>query len=187
MRQKRNNSSGDQIVQWRVSTNQENSYQSKVPINATLISATFAAIAIISLIFWIMYQDIYAVFLNATMITINALQLPLAIAFTTKHQKKTSKINPIVPRTLQFHGDDVNFEDQDNENETADQENLAMEAFIENLQNPRSPQFDEDPDHLFKSDDTLDISAYSPDILCSNATVENVDEISQLPGQVCYM
>ena len=178
LKQKRNNSGGDQIVPWRVSNNQQHNYESKVPINATLISATFAAIATTGIICWIKYRNVYGVILNATMVIISALQLPLVLGFTINHQKRTSKTNPIVPNTLQFHGEDVDFDDQDNNNETQDQGDLAMEVFIANLQNPRSPQLEEDPINSFRSDDTIDISVHRP---------ENVDDISQLPGQVCYM
>ena len=37
-------------------------------------------------------------------------QMPLVVAFTVKHRKKTSMVNPMVPRTLQFHEEDEKSE-----------------------------------------------------------------------------
>ena len=40
--------------------------------------------------------------------------MPLVLVFTIKHRKNTSKVNPVVPRTIQYHGDEDNCDVDDN-------------------------------------------------------------------------
>ena len=84
--------------------------------------------------------------------------MPLVLVFTIKHHKNTSKVNPVVPRTLQFHGDEQDCDVDDNNEVDFDMEN------------------DETPGNseLFK-------------LVEVQASIENVDETVQLPGQVCHM
>ena len=110
-------------------------------------------------------------------LTASMMQIPIVIAFTIKHQNKTSKMNPIVPSTLQFHGEDPDFEES-NEEINGDTEMLASETLVKNLACPKTPQFDCDDDHNI--DQTLEqIVAYN--------SVDNKEESGKLPGQVCHM
>ena len=57
--------------------------------------------------------------------------MPLVLAFTIKHHRKTSKINPVVPRTLQFH------EDEDDCNNCDNISNEANDEMTENYEHPK--------------------------------------------------
>ena len=156
---KRKNGSGDSIVPWKISSNQEDNYKTNVPINATLIGATVTAVStaffILSRIF---ANDIIAIIIYCIGLIASTIQMPLVLVFTIKHHKNTSKVNPVVPRTLQFHGDEQDCDVDDNNEVDFDMEN------------------DETPGNseLFK-------------LVEVQASIENVDETVQLPGQVCHM
>jgi hypothetical protein len=82
----------------------------------------------------------------------STIQMPLVLVFTIKHHKNTSKVNPVVPRTLQFHCDEEDCDIDDNK---------ILDFNIEN-------------DEHFE-------------LVEVKASIENVDEIVQLPGQSCHM
>ena len=42
------------------------------------------------------------------------MQMPLVLVFTIKHHKNTAKVNPVVPRTLQFHDNEEDCDVDDN-------------------------------------------------------------------------
>ena len=83
--------------------------------------------------------------------------MPLVLVFTIKHHN-TSKVNPVVPRTLQFHGDEEDCDIDDNN---------VVDFDIENDESPENSE-------LFE-------------LVQVQASIENVDETVQLPGQVCHM
>ena len=117
MIKKRNMGLGDTITPWRVSSNQEGNYKTNVPVNATLIGTAATALSSIFMIFRSLYGESDTIM--DIMITVwfvaSVIQIPLVLAFTMKHQKKKSKINPVVPKTLQFHEDEHDFDDISNE------------------------------------------------------------------------
>ena len=73
----------------------------------------------------------------------SVLQIPLVLAFIIKHNKKTSKINPVVPRTLQFHEDehDCDAISNDGNDETTENDGHQIVTCVEV---PRTLQFHED-------------------------------------------
>ena len=86
-------------------------------------------------------------------------------------------MNPIVPSTLQFHGEDPDFEES-NEERNGNVEELANKTLVGNLACPKTPQFDCDDDHNI--DQTLEQ-------IVVNDSVDNKEESGKLPGQVCHM
>ena len=112
MIKKRNNGGGDQLVPWRVSSNQNENYKTNVPINATIIStlavggAVLVSVLIPKFLQYVALMDVtYCI-----VILISTFQMPLVVAFTVKHRKKASKVNPNLPKTLQFHEEDEKSE-----------------------------------------------------------------------------
>ena len=103
--QKRNNGSGEvKLAPWKVTSNQDKNYKTNVPINATMIGTVYAAVSI-SFGVWIsiLYKDDIGTTYCISVIS-STLQLPAVLAFTIKHHRKnSSKTAPVVPRTLQFH------------------------------------------------------------------------------------
>ena len=108
MVQKRNAGHGNTIIPWRVSSNEEGNYKTNVPINATLIGAATTIFGTVGIIFRFLFSESMtsyrAIYLGWYVTCV--IQVPLVLAFTIKHHKKTSKINPVVPKTLQFHEDE---------------------------------------------------------------------------------
>ena len=84
--------------------------------------------------------------------------MPLVLIFTIKHHKNTSKVHPVVPRTLQYHGDEEDC-DVDDSN--------AVDLDVGN---------DEIPE---------DVESF--ELVVVKASIENVEETVQLPGEVCHM
>ena len=84
--------------------------------------------------------------------------MPLVLVFTIKHHKNTSKVNPVVPRTLQFHGDEQDCDVDDN----------------------KEVDFDMGNDETPENSELIELVEVQ-------ASVENVDETVQLPGQVFQM
>ena len=108
MIKKRNIGLGDTITPWRVSSNQEGNYKTNVPINATLIGAASTIVGTVFITFRSLFSEsdniVKTIYVGCLVVSV--LQIPLVLAFTIKHHKKISKINPVVPRTLQFHEDE---------------------------------------------------------------------------------
>ena len=63
------------------------------------------------------------------LVIISTIHLPLVLGFTIKHHKKTNKVNPIVPKTLQFHEDQV--EDFEEVVESSDIENQSFDRNVQ--------------------------------------------------------
>ena len=67
--------------------------------------------------------DLYSEsFMLFALLLARAVQMPLVLAFTIKHHKKASKINPVVPRALLFHEDEDDFDNCDNVSNEANNE-----------------------------------------------------------------
>ena len=101
-----------------------------VPINGTLIGAAATTVGTIFIIFRSLFNESDTI----TRVTYigrlvpSMIQVPLVLAFTIKHQKKKTKINPVVPKTLQFHDNEHDSDDIGNEvNEvTTDNDGIPM-------------------------------------------------------------
>ena len=192
---KRNSGRGDTITPWRVSSNQDSNYKTNVPINATLIGAVAAIVPTVFLIYRFIESDTFFKVIYVVWFVASAIQIPLVLAFTIKHHKKTSKINPVVPRTLQFH------EDKDDCNNC---DNISNEANDEITQNDEQPKvthvevYDhvESTDHADENRDYPDENIDDDDNFeCLELAVVNErikltdigEASSQLPGEVCHM
>ena len=141
--------------------------------------------------------DLYSEsFMLFALLLARAVQMPLVLAFTIKHHKKASKINPIVPRALQFHEDEDNFDNCDNIS------NEANDEIMENDEHPKVTLVE--VYNYVDSTDNNDVNSNYPDEnnddddnceLCLELAVVNeqikVTEIgeafSQLPGEACHM
>ena len=178
--QKRKNGGGDSIVPWKISSNHEDNYKTNVPINATLIGSTVTAVSTVYFILSrIFANDIIALIISCFGLIASAIQIPLVLVFTIKH-KNTSKVNPVVPRTLQFHGNEEDYDVDDNnlvdlnvKNDEIPENNelfelVEVQASIENV--------DETPEN-----------SEGFELLEVQVSIENGDETVQLPGQVCHM
>ena len=163
------------LVPWKVSTNQKSNYDSNVPINATLISTINIAVNFFFIIWQYLFEN--SIVPAFVALTTSMIQIPIVIAFTISHQNRISKIDPIVPSTLQFHGDDNDFE-ENKEERKGDVKEMALKTLVENLACPKTPELDCDDDqnieHTFQG-------------RFVNDQIDNYDEIEKLPGQVCHM
>ena len=192
---KRSSGHGDTITPWRVSSNQDNNYKTNVPINATLINAVATIVLNIFLILFNVSDTLFKVIFVVWFVA-SAVQMPLVLAFTIKHHKKTSKINPIVPRTLQFH------EDEDDCNNCDNISNEANDELTENDEHPKVTHV-EVYDHVESTDNADENSDYPDEngdaddnCECLELAVVNeqikLTEIGEafsqlLPGEVCHM
>ena len=152
---KRSSGHGDTITPWRVSSNQDNNYKTNVPINATLIGAVATIVTTIFLIHRFIVSDTLFKVIFVVWFIASAVQMPLILAFTIKHHKNTSKNNPVVPRTLQFH------EDEDDCNDCDNISNEANDELTENDERPKVTHA-EVYDHV-KSTDNADENSDYPD------------------------
>ena len=115
MKAKRNRVPDIRLVAWKVSGsnsqeshNQDNNYKTNVPIYATLIGTfgTLIVVTLCCLVFTYFTEKSddsskggpYSVF-----IIFSAIHLPLVLALTISHHRKTNQVAPLVPTTLQFH------------------------------------------------------------------------------------
>ena len=114
----------------------------------------------------------------------SVLQIPLVLAFIIKHNKKTSKINPVVPRTLQFHEDEHDCDAiSNNENdETTENDGhqivtrVEVYDYVETIDNAHESSV--------KSDENSEYLEFSS----SNVKLTEIGEASsQLPGEVFRM
>ena len=192
MLKKQHTGHGDTIKPWRVSSNQEDNYKSNVPINATLIGAAATAVATIVVIVRSLFGgSIYILrFIYIGWLVNSVIQIPLVLAFTIKHHKKASRINPVVPRTLQFHEDAQNCDNISNEvkDSIAENDGQPIVTRVEVYDHGESiDKADEDSakaDEDFVTDDNFEIKELSD----SNVKLTEIGEASgQLPGQVCRM
>ena len=193
MIQKQNTGHGDTIHEltitpWRVSSNQESNYITNVPINATLIGAAATTVGTSFIIFRSLFSEsdtitrvIYIGGLVPSMI-----QIPLVLAFTIKHHKKTSQINPVVPKMLQFHEDEHDFDNISNgvNDETTNNDGNPIIVTHVNVYDHV-----ESVDNADENSDTVGNCEYL-ELTVSNERVKltEIGEASgQLPGKVCHM
>ena len=108
---KRSSGRGDTIIPWRVTSNRDDNYKTNVPINATLIGSVATIVVTLSVIFRSLFSESTTIVVLFSLVA-GMFQIPLVLAFTIKHHNKTSNINPVVPKTLQFHD---NFDDGDDD------------------------------------------------------------------------
>ena len=182
MIQKRNTGHGDTITTWRVSSNQEGNYITKVPINATLIGAAATTVGTIFIIFRPLFSESLTITRVIYMgrLVPSMIQIPLVLAFTIKYHKKTSKINPVVPKMLQFHEDEH------------DCDNISNGVNDETTNNDANPIIVTHVD-VYDCVESVDENSDTVDnckLRVSNEQVKltEIGEVSsQLPGEVCHM
>ena len=169
-----------------MSSNQEGNYKTNVPINATLIGAASTTVSTVFIIFRSLFSesDNIAKTIYIGCLVGSVLQIPLVLAFTIKHHKKTSKINPVVPRTLQFHEDEHDCDAiSNNENdETTENDGhqivtrVEVYDYVETIDNAH--------ENSVKSDENCEYLEFS----VSNVKLTEIGEASsQLPGEVFRM
>ena len=184
---------GDTIIPWRVSSNQEGNYKTNVPINATLIGAGSTTVSTVFIIFMSLFResDNIVKTIHIGCLVTSVLQIPLVLAFIIKHNKKTSKINPIVPRTLQFHEDEheinpvvprtLQFHGDEND-ETTENDGHQIATCVEVYDYVQS--IDNAHENSVKSDENSEYLECS----VSNVKLTEIGEASgQLPGEVCHI
>ena len=186
MTQKRITGHGDAITPWRVSSNQESDYKSNVPINATLIGAAGTAINTVFVIIGSLFSD------SDTIVKVNhifwlvarVVQMPLVLAFTIKHHKKTSKINPVVPKTLQFYEDGHDCDDISNNGNDEATENDGHQIVTRVEVYDYVGSIDKADENSVKSDENCQYLELS----ISNVKLTEIGEaFGQLPGEVCHI
>ena len=186
--QKRNTGHGDTITTWKVSSNQEGNYITKVPINATLIGAAATTVGTIFIIFRPLFSESLTITRVIYMgrLVPSMIQIPLVLAFTIKYHKKTSQINPVVPKMLQFHEDEHNCDNISNgvnDDTTKNDGNpiIATDAdvydYVESADNA-----DENSDTVNNCED-LEITVCNERVKLSKIG----EPSGQLPGEVCHM
>ena len=157
--QKQKRGTSELIVPWKISSNDEDNYKTNVPINATLIGAIVSAVSTtIFILSRIFINDSISSIVYCIGLIVSTFQMPLVLIFTIKHHKNTSKVHPLVPRTLQYHGDEEDCDVDDNN---------AVDFDVGN---------DETPDNVENFE-----------LVVVKASIENVEETVQLPGEVCHM
>ena len=180
MVQKRQTGHGDTIIPWRVSSNEEGNYKTNVPINATLIGAATTTFGTIGTILRSLFNESTTIFrvISICGLVTSVIQVPLVLACTIKHHKKTSKINPVVPKTLQFHED---------------------EHDCDNISNGATDKTAENDGHLIVTHDEVFEHVENVDKADQNSVGENtvsrvvsnehikLTEIGQLPCEVGHM
>ena len=107
MKKKRNSGRGDSIIPWRVTSNRDDNYKTNVPINATLIGSVATIVVTLGVIFRSLFSESTTIIVLFSLVA-GMFQIPLVLAFTIKHHKKTSNVNPVVPKALQFHDNEFN-------------------------------------------------------------------------------
>ena len=159
-----------------------------VPINATLIGAAATTVGTIFIIIRSLFSesDIITRVIYASRLVPSVIQIPLVLAFTIKHHKKTSKINPVVPKMLQFHEDEHdrdNISNEVNDDTTKNDENPIIVTHVDVYDYVES---DENAD---ENSDTVDNCEYLK-LTVSNERVKLIEigeASSQIPGEVCHM
>ena len=94
--------------------------------------------------------------------------MPIVLAFTVKHNK--NNVNPVVPRKLQFHEED--------EETLNNHEDTFVTPFTGKL------HFHDDGEDFNTSDDHSKDEISKGDL---NNSMENVEETSYLPSQICHI
>ena len=185
MNKKRNSGQSDTITPWRISSNQDNNYKTYVPINATLIGSVATIVVTLGVIFRSLFSESTTILAMITLVA-GMLQIPLVLAFTIKHQNKTSKINPVVPKTLQFH-------DGSSDNDII---NCRNEGNYEATENGRHPvttvvELYDNTENIDKADENEDDSWEYLELATSSKQIHSTDislcreRNNSLPGEVC--
>ena len=181
---KQNSGHGDTITPWRVSSNQDNNYKTNVPINATLIGAVANIVPTNFSLYRFIESDTFFKVIFVLGLVASTVQMPLVLAFTIKHHKKTSKINPVVPRALQFHEDEDDCDNYDNisneaNNEITENDEHPMVTLVEVYNHV------EYPDENGGADDNCECLELP--VVNERIKLTEIREVSsQLPGEVCH-
>ena len=188
MKKKRNRNCSDTITPWRVSSNQDDNYKTNVPINATLIGSVATIVVTLGVIFRSLFSESTTVLAIFTLVA-GMFQIPLVLAFTIKHQNKTSKINPVVPKTLQFHDDS-----HDSDNHSISCSNEGNYEATENGRHPVTTVVEvyDNTENIDKADENGDDSCEYLELATSSKQIHLTDvslcreRNNPLPGEVCF-
>ena len=112
------------------------------------------------------YHEHYLFF--SFIVIVSTFQMPIVLAFTVKHNK--NKVNPVVPRQLQFH--------EENKENFNNGENTFVTPFNGKL------HFHEDREDFDSSEDHSKNENAQGDLKNS---VESIGQTSYLPGQTCHI
>ena len=183
MKKKRNSGRSDYTIKpWRVSSNQDENYKTNVPINATLIGSAATIVVTLGVIFRSLFSESTTILAIFTLVA-GMFQIPTVLTFTIKHHNKTSKINPVVPKTLQFH-------DSDNDNI-----NCNNEGNYEATENGRHPvttvvEVYDNAENIDKANENGDYSCEYLELTTSSKQIHSTDislcrqRSNSLPGKV---
>ena len=174
MNKKRNSGQSDTIIPWRVTSNRDDNYKTNVPINATLIGSIATIVVTLSVIFRSLFIESTTIVVLFSLVA-GMFQIPLVLAFTIKHQKKKSNINPVVPKTLQFHDDEHDSHDISNEGNEATTDNDGLPKVI------MTPV--EVYDHVGSIDNADEESVKAPENCDTGDNCESI-ELSVSNGQI---
>ena len=108
------------------------------------------------------------IYFYSIIVIVSTFQMPIVLAFTVKHHK--NKVNPEVPRQLQFH--------EENKESFNNGEITFVTPFTGKL------HFHEDSDNFNTSEDHSKNENAQGDLKNS---MEYVEETSNLPGQICHI
>ena len=169
-----------------MSSNEEGNYKTNVPINATLIGAATTIFGTIGIIFRFLFSESMtsyrAIYLGWYVTCV--IQVPLVLAFTIKHHKKTSKINPVVPKTLQFYEDGQDCDDISNNGNDEATENDGHQIVTRVEVYDYVGSIDKADENSVKSDENCQYLELS----ISNVKLTEIGEaFGQLPGEVCHI
>ena len=159
-----------------------------VPINATLIGAVATTVGTIFIIFRSLFSesDIITRVIYASRLVPSMIQIPLVLAFTIKHHKKTSKINPVVPKMLQFHEDEHdcdNISNGVNDDTTNNDGNPIIVTQVDVYDYVESDENDDENSDSVDSCKKLKLTVSNEQV-----TLIEIGEASiQIPGKVCHM
>ena len=188
MKKKRNSGCSDNtIIPWRVSSNQDNNYKTNVPINATLIGSAATIVITLGVICRSLFSESTTI-LAICSLAAGMFQIPLVLAFTIKHQNKTSKINLVVPKTLQFHDDGY-----DGDNKISNSSNEVNYEANENGRHPMTTVVEvyNNAENINKADENGDASCEYLELATSSKQIHSTDTSlcrernNPLPGEVC--
>ena len=187
MNKKRNSGRSDTITPWRVSSNQDDNYKTNVPINATLIGSVATIVVTLGVIFRSLFSESTTI-LGMFSLVAGMFQIPMVLAFTIKHQNKNSKINPVVPKTLQFHDDgydrdnhSINFSNEGNY-EATENGSHQVTTVVEVYDNTENiDKADENGDDICEN---LELATYSKQIHLTDISPCR-ERNNPLPGEVC--
>jgi hypothetical protein len=183
LNKKRNSGRGDTIIPWRVSSNGDDNYKTNVPINATLIGSGSTIVVTLSVILRSQFSESTTILVLFSMVA-SMFQIPLVLAFTIKHHNKTSNINPVVPKTLQFHDDGSNCDDDIiNFNEVITFNEVNNEV-TGNQEHPKTTVVEvyNSGENIDKDDENVDDTCEHLKLAISSKQI--IEGTSQLPGQV---